>query len=69
MKKSELIKQVARQSGVKPGAAADQVDQAVNKIIRALRNGQAAKLPGLGTISPGKSWVFRPESDERSDER
>ena len=65
MKKSDLIKQVARQRGVEPGAAADQMDKAVNKIVRALRSGHAARLPGLGTISPGKRWVFRPEPHER----
>ena len=60
MKKSELIKQVA----------ADQVDQVVNEILRTLRRGQPAHLPGLGTIrpekgNPGRRWVFRPESHER----
>lgn len=64
MKKSDLIKQVARQRGVAPGAAADQMDKAVNQILRALRNGQAARLPGLGTITPGKRWVFRQECQQ-----
>ena len=69
MKKSDLIKQVAKQRGVEPGNAADQVDKAVNQILRALRSGHAARLPGLGTITPqgavGKRWVFRQESHER----
>ena len=61
MKKSELTKEVARQRGVEAEAAADQLDLAVTKIIRALKNGRPARLPGLGTISPGKPWVFRQE--------
>ena len=62
MKKADLIKQVASQSGVAPGAAADQMDKAVHQILRALRSGKAARLPGLGTIRPGKQWIFRPEA-------
>jgi hypothetical protein len=50
MKKSDLIKQVARQHGVKPGTAADQMDTAVNQIVKALRNrdyqsGEALAVP------------------------
>lgn len=62
MKKSDLVEEVVRQRGVEPGTAADQMDRAVNKIIRALKKGQRARLPGLGTISPGKPWVFHPEA-------
>jgi nucleoid DNA-binding protein len=70
MKKSDFINRVARQQGMKTGAVADQMDQAVTKIIRALRRGQRAHLPGLGTIAPGKSWTFHPdEKSEGRDER
>jgi nucleoid DNA-binding protein len=70
MKKRELAQHVAELQGVAPARAADRVDRAVNKIIRALKNGQSARLPGLGTITPdsdsaGKRWVFRRESNER----
>jgi nucleoid DNA-binding protein len=70
MKKRELAEQAAELQGVAPGMAADRVDQAVNKIIRALKSGQSARLPGLGTISPqtgvpGKRWVFRRERKEQ----
>jgi len=61
MKKSDLINEVARQRGMKTGAAADQMDRAVTRIIRALRRGQRAHLPGLGTIAPGKPWTFHPD--------
>jgi nucleoid DNA-binding protein len=70
MKKRELAQHVAELQGLAPGKAADRVDKAVNKILRALKNGQSARLPGLGTITPtlgapGKKWVFHRESHER----
>jgi len=65
MKKADLILRVAARRGVEPGTAADQMDKAVNRIVRTLRSGREARLPGLGTISPGKPWVFRQESNER----
>jgi nucleoid DNA-binding protein len=64
MKKSELARDVARRHGVEPGAAADQLDRVVNQIVQALRRGQSARLPGLGTLDPGKQWTFRPERTE-----
>jgi nucleoid DNA-binding protein len=65
MKKSDLIREVARQQGVAPGTAADQMDRAVSRLVRALREGRPARLPGLGTISPGKRWLFSEEPHER----
>ena len=61
MKKAELANQEARRQRVAPGNAADQMDRVVNQIIRALRSGRPAELPGLGIIQPGKRWVFHPE--------
>jgi len=65
MKKSDLVREIVKQCGVEPAQAADEVDQAVNKILRALRHGRETRLPGIGTIAPGKPWVFRPESHAR----
>ena len=59
---------VAKRRGVEPGAAADQLDRVVTRIIRTLRRGQRAHLPGLGTISPGKPWTFQPEPEKRAGE-
>ncbi len=61
MKKTELAKAVARQNRLKTGEAADQMDRAVTQIIRALKRGQPARLPGLGVITPGKPWTFQPD--------
>ena len=60
MKKAQLANREARRQGVEAGNAADQMDRVVNRIIRALRSGRPAELPGLGTIQPGKRWVFHP---------
>jgi nucleoid DNA-binding protein len=66
MNKSELAKKVARKRSIETGPAADRLDRAVNKILQALRRGESARLPGLGTITPGdKEWTFDQERDER----
>lgn len=64
MKKSEMAQEMARRDGVEPGEAADQIDRIVTAMLRNLRKGRAARLPGLGTITPGKRWTFRPETHE-----
>jgi nucleoid DNA-binding protein len=64
MKKAELANYEGRRQRVAPGNAADQMDRVVNEIIGALRSGRSAELPGLGTIHPGKRWVFHPEERE-----
>ncbi|HVW85198.1 MAG TPA: HU family DNA-binding protein [Bryobacteraceae bacterium] len=65
MKKPELISKVAREQGIETSMAADRMDRVVNQILRALKSGRAAHLPGLGTIRPGKRWVLDRESNER----
>jgi nucleoid DNA-binding protein len=64
MKKSDLIRKMARQNGGDHGDAADQMDHAVTRIVRTLRRGKPARLPGLGTISPGKQWTFLAEKND-----
>lgn len=38
--------------------AADQLDRAVSKIIRRLRNGEVVSLPGLGRLVPETRTTF-----------
>ena len=64
MKKLNLVKQIASRNGVNTGDAANQMDRVVNRIIRTLRDGKPAHLPGLGTITPGKHWTFQPERND-----
>jgi nucleoid DNA-binding protein len=64
MKKSDLATEIARRNGEDASHAADQLDSVVNGIIRKLRSGKAARLPGIGTITPGKQWTFLPERND-----
>ena len=68
MKKAELANHEARRQRVAPGNAADQMDRMVARIVRTLRSGRAAELPGLGTIHPGKRWIFHPEKRKNAAE-
>lgn len=65
MKKPELANAAAVERGVTPETVADEMDLAINRLLRTLRNGQEARLPGLGSILPGKRWVFRQDKHER----
>jgi nucleoid DNA-binding protein len=64
MKKANLAREIAKRRGVGAGDAADELDCVVNHIIRTLKHGHPARLPGLGTIIPGKHWTFQQERDE-----
>jgi nucleoid DNA-binding protein len=64
MKNTELIKKIAQQQSIKENAAADRMAGAVNRVIRTLRRGKQARLPGLGIIKPGEKWDFRQERDD-----
>jgi nucleoid DNA-binding protein len=48
MKKSDIAQQIARETGVTQGEAADQLDEVVTSILRTLKKGRSANLPGLG---------------------
>ena len=64
MKKSDLAREIAKRRSGRAGDAADEMDCAVNQIIRTLKRGHPARLPGLGTITPGKYWTFQQEHNE-----
>lgn len=63
MNKSELVRTVAREKRIKPSDAADRIDHEVNRIIRKLRKGTPAHIPGVGTLTPGKPVALEPERD------
>jgi len=52
MKKPDIAKQMARQAGVSEAEAADRLDHVVRQILRNLRRGKEASLPGLGKFRP-----------------
>jgi Bacterial DNA-binding protein len=58
MKKDHLAKRLAKQSGISTAAAADQLDEVLSSILRRLRQGHSASLPGLGTFLPGPRPEF-----------
>jgi len=58
LKKEQLARRLARQSGITQAAAADQLDRILSDILKRLRRGQSASLPGLGTFWPGPKPEF-----------
>jgi len=58
MKKEQLARRLARESGITPAAAADQLDRILNDILKRVRQGESASLPGLGTFWPGPKPEF-----------
>jgi nucleoid DNA-binding protein len=63
MKKPEIARRLARQSGVSKAEAADQLDRVVHDILAQLRKGEAAPLPGLGHFTPGPKGIFQFEKE------
>jgi hypothetical protein len=62
MKKQQLARRLARESGISTAAAADQLDGILSGILRRVRQGRSAALPGLGTFLPGPRPRFRFEA-------
>jgi nucleoid DNA-binding protein len=58
MKREQLARRLAEESGISPAAAADQLDRVLKGILRRVRRGQSASLPGLGTFWPGPKPEF-----------
>ena len=53
MKKPEIARRIARESGVSAGEAADRLDLVVHDILSNLRKGKETSLPGLGKFMNG----------------
>ena len=68
MKKREIAKIMARQSGGTQGEAADRLDRVVQAILAGVRRGETARLPGLGYFRQGADGrtAFRHERGKRS---
>lgn len=47
-----LIQRLSKVVDATPATTADEVDKLIHKIIRKLRQGESARLPGLGTFAP-----------------
>jgi nucleoid DNA-binding protein len=67
MKKPEIARQLARQTGVSPAEAADGLDRVVRQILFNFRHGKETPVPGLGKFTPGPDGAiaFEAEGDTR----
>jgi nucleoid DNA-binding protein len=54
MKREELAKTLARETGLSKTAARYEVDQLVHNILGKLRRGHEVKLPGVGRLRGNK---------------
>jgi hypothetical protein len=61
MEKAGSDKENVHVLGGIPRLESDDLERIVDSIVRALRSGKPAHLPGLGTLSPGNEWTFLPE--------
>jgi nucleoid DNA-binding protein len=52
MEKIDFTKKFAQRTRSTSAVAADQVDRVVNDLLRRLRAGKTASLPGLGPLLP-----------------
>jgi nucleoid DNA-binding protein len=67
MKKPDIAKRMARESGVSEAEAADRLDRVVHQILSNLRRGRSAPLPGMGkfTSTADGTLEFEPEKGPR----
>ncbi len=65
MKKPDIARRLARQTGISAAQAADQLDRAVQRILQNVRAGQESKVPGLGKFlpAPNRGIAFKPEKE------
>jgi nucleoid DNA-binding protein len=59
MRKAELARKIAQQAKLSEAAAADQLDRVLHRILKDLKRGRTVRLPGLGTLTPGRASGFR----------
>jgi len=59
MKKEQLARRLAKESNITTAAAADQLDRVINDILKRVRGGQTASLPGLGIFHPDRKSGYR----------
>ncbi len=54
MKREQLAKTLAQQTGLSRSEARNEVDELVHRILHKLRRGQQVKLPGVGKLVGNK---------------
>jgi nucleoid DNA-binding protein len=63
MKKPDIAKRIARQSGLTQAEAADRLDRVIHDILTDLRKGTPSALPGLGRFVQGADGKVRFEPE------
>jgi nucleoid DNA-binding protein len=59
MRKDELTLKLARSAQLTPAEAADRLDDVVHDILKKLRQGKEATMPGLGKLIPAANNTVR----------
>ena len=54
MDQREFAHLLADSARLSPSEAADELDEVVHGVLRNLKEGKSARLPGLGVLRPGK---------------
>ena len=67
MKKTDIARRMARQSGVSQAEAADRLDQVVHRILSNLRKGKETDVPGLGKFVSGPGGIVRLEREHEGE--
>lgn len=57
MKREELARQLAERRHISRAEACDELDQMVHQILKALRQGEPADMPGVGRLTSAESSV------------
>ena len=64
MRKKCLARRLAHETQITPALAADHLDSVVTQLLKRLKDGKPAPIPGFGTLLPGTAITFRPEDKE-----
>ena len=57
VKREDLARALAERSRLTQGEAQDELDRLVHGIVRSLRQGRAAEMPGIGTLTAKLPFV------------
>jgi nucleoid DNA-binding protein len=60
MKREDLARQLAERRHISRAEACDELDQVVHQILKALRHGESADVPGVGRLTATKDGVVAP---------
>lgn len=63
MRKKVFARRLAHEAQLTPAVAADQIDSVVTQLLRRLKEGKPAEIPGFGTLLPGKAVTFLAEGE------